>query len=154
MPDITVSTDLEQSVLRNSIENLESFIDERVAEIEANSVTIDKEKIREFRGITKTSDHNLDNGGLKAQEDYFRDLAENEPNALKKRLYEGMAEVCVLKADEIRLRRNERPESDIVQSMVEEEAQRNDLTRYERFKQWTKKTLASFLRLLYRLRVL
>ena len=48
------------------MENLESFIDDKVAEIEANSVTIDQEKIREFRGFTKTSDHNLDNGGLKA----------------------------------------------------------------------------------------
>ena len=52
-----------------------------------------------------------------------------------------MADVCVLKADEIRLRRNERPESDIVQSVIEEEAQRNDLTRFKRFKQWTKKNL-------------
>ena len=117
-------------------------------------MTIDREKICEFRGITKTSGHNLDNGGLKAQEEYFRDLAANEPNVLKKKLYKEMAEVCVLKADEIRLRRNERPESDIVQSMVEEEAQRNDFTQFERFKRWTKKTLAAFLWLLYRLRVL
>ena len=84
LQDTPVGTDLAHSVLRNSIENLESFIDEKVAEIEANSVTIDREKIREFRGITKTSDHNLDNGGLKAQENYFRDLAANEPDALKK----------------------------------------------------------------------
>ena len=55
LPDIPVSTDLEQSVLRNSIENLESFIDDKVAEIEENSVTIGREKIREFRGITKTA---------------------------------------------------------------------------------------------------
>ena len=102
-------------------------------------MTIDKEKIREFHGITKTSDHNLDNGGLKAQEEYFRDLAKAEPNVLQKKLYEEMAEVCVLKADEIRLRRNERPESTTVQSMIEEEAQNNDLTRFERFKQWAKK---------------
>ena len=141
LPDIPVGTDLAHSVSRNSIKNLESFIDNKVAEIEANTVTIDQEKIREFRGITKTSDHNLDNGGLKTQENYFRDLAANEPNALKKRLYEGMADVCVLKADEIRLRRNERPESDIVQSMIKEEAQRNDLTRFERFKQWTKENV-------------
>ena len=38
LPDITVNTNLERSVLRNSIENLENFIDERIAEIEANSV--------------------------------------------------------------------------------------------------------------------
>ena len=127
LPDVPVNTDLEQSVLRNSIENLEHYIDEQVAEIEANSVTIDKEKIREFRGITKMADHNLDNGALKAQEIYFRDLARDEPNALKKKLYEEMAEVCVLKADEIRLRRNERPESVAVQSMIEKEAQQKTI---------------------------
>ena len=52
LPDIPVGTDLSHSVLRNSIENLESFIDDKVAEIEANSVTIHQEKIREFRAIT------------------------------------------------------------------------------------------------------
>ena len=121
IPDVSVSEDLANSVLRNSIENLESFIDEKVAEIESNAVTLDREKIREFRGITKTADHNLDNGGLKVQEEYFRNLARDEPNELKSRLYEEMADVCVLKADEIRLRRNQRPESEIVQNIVEEE---------------------------------
>ena len=95
------------SVLRNSIERLESEIDEMVADIESRSVetsvTLDKEKIREFRGITKTADHNLDNGGFKVQEEYFRDLARDEPNELTSKLYEEMADVCALKADEIRL---------------------------------------------------
>ena len=139
MDDISVDANLSHSVLQSSIENLESFIDDKVAEIEARSVTIDKEKIREFHGITKTADHNLENGALKAQEEYFRELSKNEPNPLKSRLYDEMAEVCVLKADEIRLRLSQRPESDIVQNMVEEEAQNNDLTRFERFKQWSKK---------------
>ena len=141
--DVTVNEDLANSVLRNSIERLESEIDEMVADIESRSietsVTLDKEKVREFRGITKTADHNLDNGGLKVQEEYFRDLAENEPNELKSKLYEEMADVCVLKADEIRLRRNQRPESELGRSIVEEEAQDNDLTRFERFKRRAKK---------------
>ena len=112
-------------------------------------MTIDKEKIREFRGITKTADHNLVNEGLKVQEEYFRNLTRDEPNELKSRLYEEMADVCVLKADEIRLRRNQRPESEIVQNIVEEEARNNNLTRFERFKRWSKKTLVAFLLLLY-----
>ena len=142
VPDVFVGEDLADSVLRNSIENLESFIDEKVAEIESNTVTLDREKIREFRGITKTADHNFDNSGLKVQEEYFRKLARGESNELKSRLYEEMADVCVLKADEIRLRRNQRPESEIVQNIVEEEAQNNDLTRFQRFKEWSKKNLA------------
>ena len=54
LDDISVDADLSHSVLQNSI--------------------------REFRGITKTADHNLDNGGLKVQEEYFRNLARDEPN--------------------------------------------------------------------------
>ena len=77
-----VNTDLTHSVLRNSIENLESFIDDKVAEIEAN--TIDQEKIREFHGITKTADHNLDNGGLKTQENDFHDLAKKRTKRFNK----------------------------------------------------------------------
>ena len=103
-----------------------------VADIESRSiktsVTLDKEKIREFRGITKTADHNLDNGGLKVQEEHFRDLSRDEPNELKSKLYEEMADVCVFKADEIRLRRNQRPESELARSIVEEEAQRKTTT--------------------------
>ena len=140
---IPVNTNLEQSVVRNSIENLEHYIDEQVAEIEAKAktATIRDQTIREFGGIIEIADHNLDNGALKTQENKFRDLAKNEPKLLEKNLYKAMAETCVLKADEIRLRRNERPESETVQSMIEEEAQQNDLTRFERFKQWAKKNL-------------
>ena len=96
------------------------------------------------------ADHNLDNGALKTQEMEFRDAKNKAKTLEEKELYEGMVEVsmrsfnnkvCVLKADEIRLRRNERPESVAVQSMIEEEAQQNDLTRFERFKQWAKKNL-------------
>ena len=156
LPDVPVNTDLERSVVRNSIENLKHSINEKVAEIEAKvkTATISEQTIREFGGIIKMTDHNLDNGSLKTQENAFRKLAKDEPKLLEKILYEAMAEACVLKADEIRLRRNERPESVAVQSMIEEEAQQNDLTRFERFKQWAKKTSEVFLSLLYRLRVL
>ena len=140
--DVPLNEDLTHSVIRDSIESSENYIDEKVAEIESNSIVLDREKIREFRGITKTSDHNLDNGALEAQENYFRELARNEPNEFKSKLYEEMADVCVLKADEIRLRRNEQPESEEVQSIVEEEARNSTLRVFERFKQWAKKKLA------------
>ena len=114
VPDVTVNEDLANSVLRNSIERLKSEIESHSVE---TSVTLDKEN------------HNLDNGGLKVQEEYSRDLARNEPNELRSKLYEEMADVCALKADEIRLRRNQRPERELARSIVQEEAQNNDLTR-------------------------
>ena len=145
LPDIPVTTDLEQAVVRNSTEDLEHYIDEKVAEIEAKakkSATISEQTIREFGGIIRipNPELNLDNGSIKEQENKFRQLARDEPKLLEKSLYEAMADTCVLKADEIRLRRNERPESVEVQSMAEE-AQQNDLTRFERFKQWAKRNL-------------
>ena len=146
LPDIPVTTDLEQAVVRKSTEDLEHFIDEKVAEIEAKakkSATISEQTIREFGGIIRVPNPelNLDNGSIKEQENKFRQLGRDEPKLLEKSLYEAMADTCVLKADEIRLRRGERPESVEVQSMVEEEAQQNDLTRFERFKQWAKRNL-------------
>ena len=121
--DVPASEELFHSVIKDSIENLDNRIDEKVDRIEksiqagsSDDVILDREKIREFRGITRTTDHNLDNGGFEAQEKYFRDLARDEPNELKSRLYEEIADVCVLKADEIRLRRNQRPESEEVKA--------------------------------------
>ena len=130
LPDIPVNTDLERSILLDSIENLEHYVDEQVAEIEAKAAKIEKksativyQKIRKFRGVLDMADHNLDNGALKEQEMEFRDAKNKAKTLEEKELYEGMVKVCVLKADEIRLRRNERPESETVQSMIEEEAQ-------------------------------
>ena len=53
LADIPVNTELEQSVVRNSIENLEHFIDEQVAEIEAKAktATISEQTIREFGAL-------------------------------------------------------------------------------------------------------
>ena len=49
--------------------------------------------------------------------------------------------MTALKADEMRLRTNQRPESELAQSIVEEETNNNDLTRFERFKEWAKRNL-------------
>ena len=64
-----------------------------------------------------------------------------------------MADVCALKADEIRLRRNQRPESELARSIVEEEAQNNDLTKFESSNGGQKKIWGVSLWLLYPLRV-
>ena len=64
-------------------------------------VTLTWQKIREFKGITKTADHNRDNDALKVHENYLRDLAKNESNEVLTALYEEFADVCELKADEI-----------------------------------------------------
>ena len=52
-----------------------------------------------------------------------------------------MTDVAVLKAVELRLRANIRPESEIAQNIVREETEQNDLTKFEKFKRWAKRNL-------------
>lgn len=85
-----------KSVVGETIEDIEAIIKEKSSELDARIKSIDKdvtlgtpvvvewEKIREFNGITKMADHNLDNGALNILEDTFRDRARDEQNPIKK----------------------------------------------------------------------
>ena len=147
---ITVDDQTAKSVLNDSIEEVE----ERVSTIEENIVPLLTEnEIREFRGILNVRLPTLEQqreGGitvedrldaLKAEEDHWRELAGNENDPQKKLLYESVADVAKLKADELRLRVNLRPESEEVQSIVEEKTKSNALVRFQKFKNWAKKNL-------------
>ena len=59
----------------------------------------------------------------------------------KEALYETIAEVAKLKADQLRLEENLKPESEFAQNILAEETENNPLTRFERFKKWSKENL-------------
>ena len=110
-------------------------------------------ELREFQGILDvkipTVEQRREGGmttksrinGLKTEETHWREEAEKQSDHKKKKLSEAIADVAALKADEMRLRTNQRPESELAQSIVEEEADNNDLTRFERFKEWAKRNV-------------
>ncbi len=50
-------------------------------------------------------------------------------------------ELCIVKKSYMEVKVGLRPESEEVLSMIQEEAQRNDLTRFERFKKWAKENI-------------
>ena len=131
--DVSVNDDLANSVLRDSFERLDEEISERANEIR---IELSENELREFRGILAAKSDKF----LKIEE-HWRDLAKKQPNARKDKLYEAIADVAALKAGEIRLRTNRRPEGQLARSVVEEEAKGNDLTRFERFKKWAKRNL-------------
>ena len=133
--DVDVNEGLANSVLRDSIKRLDE-ISEKANGI---SVELSENELREFRGILAAKSDEF----LKIEEKHWRDLGKKEPNARKGKLYEAIADVAALKADEIRLRTNRRPEGELAQSIVEEEAEGNDLTRFERFKRWAKKNFGT-----------
>ena len=150
VPGVFVDDNLIDSVLSNSLERLNEEISERVDEI---TVELNENEIREFRGILTvklpTAEQQREGGitvkgridAIKTEETHWRDLAERAQQAEKKLLYESIADVAALKADELRLRANVRPENEITQNIVEEETENNDLTRFERFKRWAKRNL-------------
>ena len=78
---------------------------------------------------------------IRAEETHWRDLAKRQDDPKKKLLYKSIADVAELKADELRLRPNVRPEGKLARSIVEEEVENNDLARFERFKRCTKRNL-------------
>ena len=67
--------------------------------------------------------------------------AKAEGKGEKALLYDAMRKAAELKADRIRLSLNEKPVSEEVLSMIEEETDVNDLTRLERFKKWVRENV-------------
>ena len=112
-----------------------------------NSTIITENELRELRGILNAKG----NSGkqkieyLEIEKNLWKELAETERTAGREQkalLYEAMADMAELKADEIRLRSNERPKGPKAMSIVEEEVEINDLTRFERFKKWAKENIS------------
>ena len=59
----------------------------------------------------------------------------------KEALYNTITEVVKLKADQLRSEANLKPESEFAQNSLAEETENNPLTRFERFKKWSKENL-------------
>ena len=120
-PDVPVDDNIAKSVLNDSLERVNEEISERSDEI---MVELTENEIREFRGILDvrlptleqqreggiTVENRLD--ALKIEENNWRDLAQRA-DPKKKLLYESIADVAALKAGELRLRANIRPESEL-----------------------------------------
>ncbi len=138
-----------------SSRELESFIDDKYNEI--FSKDLDKNIEREINGIPHVDDNidyddlgdlNQKNqydakiAGLKVNIEHWRDLEQREQDPTKKLLYKTAKELCIAKKSYMEVKAGFRPESEEALSMIQEEAQRNDLTRFERFKKWAKENIA------------
>ncbi|CAB4040538.1 Hypothetical predicted protein [Paramuricea clavata] len=105
--------DAPQELVDNVMENIIKRMDDELSnqsEAISNSTVITENELRELRGIL------------------------NDVNK-KALLYEAMADMTELKADEIRLRSNERPKGTT-------KTETSDLTRLERFRKWAKENIA------------
>ncbi len=151
---LSLSDEAVESIQGNVIDELESFIDDRYNEISQSDS--DKNVEREIRGIIHVDDNvdydNLEDlnqktqyeakiAGLKANIEHWKDLERREQDPVKKLLYKSAKELCIAKKSYMEIKAGSRPESEEALSMIQEEAERNDLTRFERFKKWAKENL-------------
>ena len=151
IPDVFVDDEHAESILRDSLRKL----NERISDREDRIVTVlTEQELREFNGLLKvklpTSEEQEEGqitvkdrlDFLKAEENNWMKRANRvEGDPRRKKLYETIVEVAELKADQLRLEANLKPKSETAQSILGEETENNPLTRFERFKKWSKENL-------------
>ena len=144
-----------ESVQESVVGSLEDLVWDKYNEISQSDP--DKNIEREIRGIPYV-DENIDYddledpnqrtqydakiAGLKVDIEHWKDLEQREQNPTKKLLYKTSKELCIAKKSYMEVKAGFRPESEEALSMIQEEAQRNDFTRFERFKKWAKENIA------------
>ena len=147
MVERRVGVDIPQYVMnditRNVSDRIETEISDTLSDLR-NNTEITENELREFRGILNVKGNSGEEKikALEIESKHWKTKAQEEGNEMKSKLYETFAKTADLKADEIRLRLNQKPQNEEAISMVEEEADVNDLTRFERFKKWARENIA------------
>ena len=151
---LSLSDEARESVRESVAGSLEDLVWDKYDEISQSD--LDKNIERGIKGIPyvdKNIDYdNLEDqnekdqydakiAGLKVDTEHWENLEEKEQDPTKKQLYKTAKELCVAKKSYMEVRANQRPESEEVLSMIGEETERNDLTRFERFKKWAKENI-------------
>ena len=149
-----LSDEAVESVRESVADSLEDLVWNKYNEISQND--LDNNVEREIRGIPYVNKYvdydNLEDpnqkilcnfkiASLKEDIKHWKDLEEKEQDPTKKLLYKTAKELCVAKKSYMEVRANQRPESEDALSMIQEETERNDLTRFERIKKWAKENL-------------
>ena len=132
------------NIMENVDDRIGSEIDRRLKEI-SSSTEITANELRELRGTVYAKEEGEERiKALGIEMDLWKkesDKAKVEGENNKALLYDAMCKAAELKADKIRLKLNQKPVSEEVQSMIEEETDVNDLTRLERFKNWARENI-------------
>ena len=149
-----LSDEAVESVRESVADSLEDLVWNKYNEISQND--LDNNVEREIRGIPYVDKYvdydNLEDpnqkilcnfkiASLKEDIKHWKDLEEKEQDPTKKLLYKTAKELCDAKKSYMEVRTNQLPESEDALSMIQEEVERNDLTRFERFKKWAKENL-------------
>ena len=149
-----VSDEASESVRESVAGSLEDLVWDKHDEISQSD--LDKNIEREIKGIpyvdknidydnledqNEKDQYNAKIAGLKVDTEHWKNLEQREQDPTKKQLYKTAKELCIAKKSYMEVRANQRPELEEALTMIGEETERNDLTRFERFKKWAKENI-------------
>ena len=141
VPGVFVDDEHASRILSNSLEKLDEEISDREERIVAS---LTGQELRELNRLLDPKGRTVEEklNALKIEENNWMKRANDvEGDPMRKALYESIVEVAKLKADQLRLEANLKPESETAQNILAEETENNPLTRFQKFKKWARENL-------------
>ena len=130
-------------VKQNSIERLDSSIEDLQENMKKEESNMDEQDIRELNGVLnpkgKTAEEKIE--FLEIQADHWRQKALLETDESKEKWYKDAEKTTKLVADKLRIENDTRPEEDETISIIQQEVEESDIGRFEKFKKWSKENL-------------
>ena len=132
------------------LSSIEERLSNRLAELEDDILEVrrgglTKAEVDEIIGVLA-----FDRTGNMSPEDQIKTLTEVEIPFWKEKLNEseegsvrskqiaGIIEMLEIKSDVLRIRNNQKPETDLVKKLIKEEVQTGDISRFKKFSKWAK----------------
>ena len=142
--DIGINFDnVKLDIIQNATEKLNESIEYLIENMRKTQNIMSEQDIRELNGVLdpkgRTPEEKIN--FLEIQAEHWRQKALLEVYKQKERWYKNAELVTRLQADKLRLDNDIRPEEEETVSIIQQEIEESDLTRFERFKQWAKENL-------------
>ena len=148
--------DISQEDAVSILSSIEEQLSNRFAELEDGTLEVrrgglTKAEVDELIGVLS-----FDRTGTMSPEDQIKTLAEVEipfweeklkgaeegsDSGVRSKQIAGVVEMLEIKSDVLRIRNNQKPETDLVKKLIREEATSGDISRFKKFSKWAKENL-------------
>ena len=133
---------MKQDILQNSGERLSKNSEYLKENMKETEVLMSEQDIREFNGIFNPKGSTAEEkiNALRIQADHWRQKALLKVNTEKEKWYKDAEKLTRMEADKLSIDNDIRPEEETI-SLIQQEIEESDLTRFEKFKKWSKENL-------------
>ena len=142
--------DVSQEDAVSILSGIEEQLSNRFAELEDNILEVrrgglTKAEVDELIGVLS-----FDRTGNMSPEDQIKTLTEveipfwkeklneSEEGSVKNKQITGIIEMMEVKSDILRIRNNQKPETDLVKKLIKKEVETGDISRFKKFSKWAK----------------